>query len=310
MGMGKNRKDLPPAAKAGRCARIWSFIIIVIVVTVGALRCLGTGGRLRTGGRLGTGGRLMSTRLTAMTKASGEFFKVNAFVVIRIQSVKDGGHALRISAFKRGKGGKFVGVKRSVITCNFSKFFLALGFKGGPAGFAGAFPLFVGKFAIGICVKFCDVCSAAFSPGRPAGFAGGLTLLFVDLSVVVEVELFEDFGKISVTKGSLTSGTGETDADSDRGNGEIFQFHGHLGGMVSGYGDRRDWRDNGYTKSRFYSFKRSKRFTPCCGSGSGCGSAAASCSGGACPAATGPSLLATEASKSSSNWATISSHQA
>jgi hypothetical protein len=85
----------------------------------------------------------MSTRLTAMAEASGEFFKVNAFIVIRIQSVKDGGHALGISAFERGKGGKFVGVKASVITCNFRKIFLALGFKGGPAGFAGAFPLFV-----------------------------------------------------------------------------------------------------------------------------------------------------------------------
>ena len=229
MGMGKNRKDLPPAAKAGRRARIRSFIIIVIVVTVGALRWPGqVVGWLGALWWLGTGGRLrrtMPTRLTAMTKASGEFFKVNAFVVIRIQSVKDGGHALRISAFKRGKGGKFVGVKRSVITCNFSKFFLALGFKGGPAGFAGAFPLFVGEFAIGICVKFRDVCSAAFSPGSPAGFAGGLTLLFVDLSVVVEVELFEDFGKIPVTKGSLTSGTGETDADSDGYQREVFHLH-------------------------------------------------------------------------------------
>jgi hypothetical protein len=141
MGMGKNRKDLLSAAKAGRPARIRSLIIIVTVVTVvtcghvGALRWLGA----RRARGMGT----MSTRLTAMAEASGEFFKVNAFIVIRIQSVKDGGHALGISAFERGKGGKFVGVKASVITCNFRKIFLALGFKGGPAGFAGAFPLFV-----------------------------------------------------------------------------------------------------------------------------------------------------------------------
>jgi hypothetical protein len=144
MGMGKNRKDLLSAAKAGRPARIRSLIIIVTVVTVVTVVTCGHVGALRwLGARRARGMGTMSTRLTAMAEASGEFFKVNAFIVIRIQSVKDGGHALGISAFERGKGGKFVGVKASVITCNFRKIFLALGFKGGPAGFAGAFPLFV-----------------------------------------------------------------------------------------------------------------------------------------------------------------------
>ena len=164
----------------------------------------------------------MSSRLAAVAETSGEFRKVNALVVIRIHSAKDGGHALSIPARKRGQGRKFVSIETAVFACDLRKLLLALGLKGVPAGFTSGFLLLPGEFPIAICIEFSDVGSTAFGPGGAAGFLGGLTLLFVDFSIFVEVELFKNLGELSITKGAIASGIGKPDADGDGGNGEIF----------------------------------------------------------------------------------------
>ena len=95
-----------------------------------------------------------SAWLAVMTEPCGELFKVDALVVIRVQTAKDGSDALRVSAFKGRKGSKFVGIEASIITRDFCKFFFTLGFESSPAGIAGSFSLFSGEFAITIRVKF------------------------------------------------------------------------------------------------------------------------------------------------------------
>ena len=147
-------------------------------------------------------------RLAAVAEASGELLKVNALVVIRIHATEDGGHAFSIPSCKRRQGREFVGIKTAVFACDLRKLLLALGFKGGPAGITGGFLLLPGEFTIAIGIEFRDVCSAAFGPGGTACFLGSLTLLFVNLSVFVEVELFKNFGEFAVTKGPIAVGIG------------------------------------------------------------------------------------------------------
>ena len=193
--------------------------LIVTIVTVGPLRTLREFGALRTFrefGALIVITRTWRTRrmgrtptwLAAVAEAGGEFLEGNAPVVIRIHSCEYGGYALSIPACKRRQGRKFVDIKTAVLTCDFRKLFLALGFKGGAAGITGGFLLLSGEFAIAIGIEFRDVCSAAFGPGGTACFFGSLTLLFVNLTVFVEVKLLKNFGEFAVTKGPVAVGIG------------------------------------------------------------------------------------------------------
>ena len=179
-------EGLLPTAESAGSAR--SFVLIVLIDvralgefralrTLGELRALRTLGEFRALRRLGGFRALREFRalafivvaagawrlrrsgetsawLAVMTEPCGELFKVDALVVIRVQTAKDGSDALRVSAFKGRKGSKFVGIEASIITRDFCKFFFTLGFESSPAGIAGSFSLFSGEFAITIRVKF------------------------------------------------------------------------------------------------------------------------------------------------------------
>ena len=167
-------EGLLPTAESAGSAR--SFVLIVLI-DVRALRTLGEFRALRRLGGFRTLGEFRTFRalafivvaagawrlrrsgetsawLAVMTEPCGELFKVDALVVIRVQTAKDGSDALRVSAFKGRKGSKFVGIEASIITRDFCKFFFTLGFESSPAGIAGSFSLFSGEFAITIRVKF------------------------------------------------------------------------------------------------------------------------------------------------------------
>ena len=173
-------EGLLPTAESAGSARSFVLIVLIVLIDVRALRTLGEFRALRRLGgfralrefrtfrtfralafivvaagawRLRRSGET-SAWLAVMTEPCGELFKVDALVVIRVQTAKDGSDALRVSAFKGRKGSKFVGIEASIITRDFCKFFFTLGFESSPAGIAGSFSLFSGEFAITIRVKF------------------------------------------------------------------------------------------------------------------------------------------------------------
>ena len=56
--------------------------------------------------------------------------------------------------------------------------------------------------------------STAFRPGGPAGLLGSLALLLIDLPVFIKIELGKHFGKLAITEGPLSIGTGSRNAES------------------------------------------------------------------------------------------------
>ena len=95
---------------------------------------------------------------------------------------------------------------------------------------AGSFLLLIGEFTITIGIEFRNALGPAFGPCGPAGLFGSLAFFFVNFSVLVEVELRENFGQLSVTEGPIAASIGGCDpyAGGNCKDREVFDIHGSV----------------------------------------------------------------------------------
>ena len=161
-----------------------------------------------------------------MTQSRGELIERHALVIISVQAAENCGYSFSVSSLERRKSGKLVDIQTSIFSRDLGKFFFSFGLQGSATGVTSSFAFLAGEFTITICVKLCDVGRAALGTGGPAGLLSGLTLLFINLSILVKVELGQHFGKLAIAEGPFSIGTGSGNASSENTEKQVFGFHG------------------------------------------------------------------------------------
>jgi hypothetical protein len=162
------------------------------------------------------------------TQTQVELFKSDIAAFVGIETGEKRGHALFRNFGKGRNGSKLLESQKTVIAGNLSKLFSASLRDALAKSFAGGFPFFRRDRSVAVGVDF----RAAFFAGGTACVPDGLTLLFVDTTVLIDVVFLKEFRQGAVPEGPFVSLREVSSSEQGSGDNDVFQFHVFFGLVV------------------------------------------------------------------------------